>query len=132
MAITLNGTTGIVSPKVDALGLELDSKNVVEGGSNANGDYVRFADGTQICTFVGADVNANTANGAIFTSSGSTTWTFPATFSVAPRVTGSVGSTLRWCGLGAPGTTSVIVRHYAAVSDTASQASRLVAIGRWY
>jgi len=28
---------------------------VIEAGSNANGDYVRFADGTQICT------NANAA-----------------------------------------------------------------------
>lgn len=50
MAITLNGTTGITTPKLDALDLELGSKNVVERGSNANGEYVRFADGTQICT----------------------------------------------------------------------------------
>jgi len=50
MSITLNGTTGIISPKVNTLDLELDSKNVVERGSNANGEYVRFADGTQICT----------------------------------------------------------------------------------
>ena len=50
MAVQINGTTGITTPKLDALDLELGSKNVVERGSNANGEYVRFADGTQICT----------------------------------------------------------------------------------
>ena len=45
MPVVINGTTGIVSPKVNTLDLELDSKNVVERGSNANGEYVRFADG---------------------------------------------------------------------------------------
>lgn len=48
---------------------------VVERGANANGEYVRFADGTQICTspqFVNATVDAN--------ATGTLTWTFPATF----------------------------------------------------
>jgi hypothetical protein len=94
---------------------------VVESGSNSNGWYVRFADGTQICTFIGVGVNANTANGQIFTSSASSTWTFPAAFSEAPKVTGSVGSTLRWCGFGLPTTTTVIASHYSATSD-----------GRWF
>ena len=33
---------------------------VIERGSNANGEYVRYADGTQICTGTGAMVFANT------------------------------------------------------------------------
>lgn len=42
---------------------------VIERGSNANGEYVRFADGTQICT-------------NRFTTSGTSTdvWTYPAAF----------------------------------------------------
>lgn len=57
---------------------------VVERGSNANGEYVRFADGTQIC-FLSA------ASGSV-----DSTVTFPATFSEAatPQVSAArVGST---------------------------------------
>lgn len=50
MAVQINGTTGITTPRLDALDLELGSKNVVERGSNANGEYIRFADDAQICT----------------------------------------------------------------------------------
>lgn len=39
MAVQINGTTGITTPKLDALDLELGSKNVVERerGSTAGG-----------------------------------------------------------------------------------------------
>lgn len=42
---------------------------VVERGNNANGAYVRFADGTQICLIV-----------STFTVVAQVTWTFPASF----------------------------------------------------
>lgn len=50
---------------------------VIEHGSNANGDYVRFADGMQICTH-SADF--------IYNSSArmNCIWTFPATFAAEP------------------------------------------------
>ncbi|WP_299937498.1 hypothetical protein [uncultured Nitratireductor sp.] len=58
-------------------------------GSNANGEYVRFADGTQICWF----------NNATFTQGGSDfatyTWTLPAPFSgsqIAASATLHIGS----------------------------------------
>ena len=35
---------------------------IIERGSNANGEFVRFADGTQVCTFT-ATTNASTAAG---------------------------------------------------------------------
>lgn len=57
---------------------------IIERGSSANGEYVRYADGTQICwrEFSSQNVAANSA--------GSTqTWTYPAGFSVAPVVTGT-------------------------------------------
>lgn len=52
---------------------------VVERGSNANGEYVRFADGTQICTRSGfgwAGTNASNAASlpAAFVGNVSTTW----------------------------------------------------------
>lgn len=48
--------------------------SVIEStGSNANGQWIRFSDGTQICTHrINASATANTA--------GSTIWTFPVSF----------------------------------------------------
>src|SRR5690606_12477418 len=49
---------------------------IIERDSNANGDYVRFADGTQICT---ADVTFNTNRTDDFTE-----YLYPASFAVQP------------------------------------------------
>ncbi|MGD9916419.1 MAG: DUF2793 domain-containing protein [Paenirhodobacter sp.] len=65
---------------------------VIERGTTANGEYIRLADGTQICFAV--------LSGGSITASGSGTWadpyrsadlgwTFPAAFSVAPVVQAS-------------------------------------------
>ena len=54
---------------------------VIERGTNANGQYTRFADGTQWCwrdAVLSADVPATTYS--------EVTWTFPATFIAAPQV----------------------------------------------
>lgn len=48
---------------------ELDAKSEIERGTNANGMYVRFADGTQICTnTVSITVAIDQAKGAMFSS----------------------------------------------------------------
>ncbi len=58
----------------------------IQRGSNANGEYVRFADGTQICTFeLVQQTPGNTANGP-FWSALLPTWTFPIAFAAKPRV----------------------------------------------
>ncbi|WP_024585994.1 hypothetical protein [Aliihoeflea sp. 2WW] len=48
---------------------------VIERGSNANGEYVRFADGTQICM---RSITVDASNGSIVS------WPYPATFASAP------------------------------------------------
>ena len=53
----------------------LSAGAVIESGDNANGNYVRFADGTQVCWL---------SNGAAIAQSAvykTTEWTFPAQFS---------------------------------------------------
>src|SRR5690606_11134998 len=52
--------------------------SIVEQGSNANGQYIRYDNGIQIC-WTKRTVNANVASaqGSIFVS-GTLTWTFPA------------------------------------------------------
>ena len=64
----------------------------IERGSNANGDFVRLADGTQICMSRDiAGVDVNTAQGAGFTS-GARSWVYPARFSAAHPVVGAGSS----------------------------------------
>ncbi len=52
---------------------------IIERGSNANGEYVRFADGTQICWKYGITLTQ------ISSTHISTTWTFPAAFTPGDR-----------------------------------------------
>jgi hypothetical protein len=60
----------------------------IESGSNTNGTYIKFPDGTQICHYhiVPTDQAINVPYGSLFT--GTRTWTFPAPFvNVTPTVT---------------------------------------------
>jgi hypothetical protein len=68
---------------------------VIERGSNANGDYVRFADGTQFCQIAGVQFSFNSADILTYT------WTFPIGFagSTAPIVLGLFPSGAEYTGL---------------------------------
>lgn len=110
---------------------------VVESGSNSNGEYIRFADGTQICTHtqtgVASATNATQTN----------TWTFPVSF---------VSSPLRYVQFQArsneidPSTNYAIMLRIIGESNPTTQATyfwrtstsglnvhrALFALGRWY
>ena len=104
-------------------------------GSNANGEWIKFSDGTQICTlYVGVPGTTVAVDG----EHPITTWTYPAAFAVAPTFLG-----------GASGTNSgfFVVRSVNPTTTTVgglylinlSSAARgtppnlhLLAIGRWY
>lgn len=112
---------------------------IVEQGSGANGNYVRFADGTQICWHqldTTAAGNTSTATGSLFWQNADTTWTFPAAFSATPVVPQPSGvRTDRVCGgtiTGVASTTSVTMRAWAATTLGSSIALRCVAYGRWF
>lgn len=111
---------------------------VIERGSNADGEYVRFADGTQICTFQGNDASGLTvAEGPFYISPSDLTWTFPKAFIAAPTVTITGSRTDRYGGgflRGAGSTTAQNFRLFATVITSAGvniPHSR-VAIGRWF
>jgi hypothetical protein len=106
---------------------------VIERGTNANGEYVRFADGTQICTRTNLSAaNASTALGAVFRSA-DVAWTFPVTFIAAPVVQGDVDDADCWLTTsGAPSATTVNVRAIAAVTKAGALTLRATAIGRWF
>ncbi|WP_237685080.1 DUF2793 domain-containing protein [Szabonella alba] len=108
---------------------------VIERGGNANGDYVRFADGTQICTL---GLAASLAIGTGFMGgfrSAAQTWTFPAVFAAAPVLQAMAGDLTAFGAIGtdAPATTSA---QWAVTAITAQGAAMravsLTATGRWF
>jgi hypothetical protein len=60
---------------------------VIERGANANGEYVRFSDGTQVCTKTLTGLGpANIALGNVFRSALISFGSWAATFSAVPTV----------------------------------------------
>ena len=103
------------------------------GSPSSRGEYVRYADGTQICVIYSAGTqDVSNASGNIFRSNTTTTWTFPAVFSVAPVVTVAAESTIRWAAVSVPTTTTVDFRQFSAATSASLLDTRLVAVGRWF
>lgn len=110
---------------------------VMERGSNANGEYVRFADGTQICTL---RQTISLAIGTAFLGgfrSAAQTWAFPAAFvgGAWPAVTVTPESASAFSGIltGSPTSASAAWAVTSVTSQTA--ANRIVAMtatGRWF
>lgn len=112
---------------------------IIERGSNANGEYVRYADGTQICSIVMPTTshNVSTAVGALY-SSDAQTWTFPVAFSGIPAVFGMIGrgAVDPYKTFYSTYTRSATQHSYFIVCTTSSSGvglqGSLVAIGRWF
>lgn len=109
---------------------------IIERGSNANGEYVRFADGTQICT-ASLTINSTITSAHLggFINSGQT-WTFPAVFAAVPRVTGAPNNLNSFAVFASnvTGTIACSVFHSSVASQAtaADLIASVTAIGRWY
>lgn len=118
---------------------ELLSRGYVqESGSNANGSYIKFSDGTMIC-YLNITVTDQAIDTQYDTTSlyfGRRTWTFPVAFIKAPNVScgqfrwgtgGSWGSTT-----GASKTIAYLIGYdmYSRASGTKTTISA-IAIGKW-
>lgn len=106
---------------------------VIQRGSNGNGEFVRFADGTQICTNEINGSGTTTAAGSLYTS-GDDTWTFPQAFTSATglTVTAAVTATGRWINVSAVTASTATTRQYNTSSSAGTPTIRLMAIGRWF
>lgn len=111
----------------------------IEYGSNANGEYTRFADGWQICTKRMTGLGPiNTALGSGFVSGNISIGAWAAAFSAVPEVSGSGFGTNThvWSGSWpvAPTTTTGGVTHlFRFVTSAATDyALSITAFGRWY
>lgn len=141
-ALTVNATDGLLIQgsrayrRADILGpvsqtAGIATGAVIESGANADGAYVRFADGTMRCMHSGLSAaEANTADGSIYRSA-DLSWTFPSGFIAAPVVTGAVDDIDCWISV-APTTATATVRVKSSVAKAATLAIRLVAQGRWF
>lgn len=99
---------------------------IIERGSNANGSYVRYASGEQICW-----------HGISGSTSGAATWIFPAAFvgGSSPNVLGTPVITtlaLRTFLIAAPSNTSVEFNVLDGSAARTSTSVRVQAIGRWF
>ncbi|EPX75423.1 DUF2793 domain-containing protein [Salipiger mucosus] len=110
---------------------------VIERGSNANGDYVRFADGTQICTgtvdYAGISCSYGYAGG--YRSTAGPSVGFAAAFAADPRVIvcpDDIGdSDALVAGVVVSQPTHFSVRLFRVTSGTADFRGGFLAIGTW-
>ncbi len=107
---------------------------VLESGSNANGQYVRWADGTQICwQDDGANLAADSASGNVFRSAIPENWVFPASFANDQIFgTAAVDGDSRWAVARLVDNASLNYRQYQGSQSFTLVSTRLFAIGRWF
>lgn len=128
IATAMTGKALIVS---DILGPVSQSGGVptgalIEQGSNANGTYTKFADGTMLCR-----------HGLTSSASGETTWTFPAAFaglsaSISVLVLPVSASATLLAPRRAGRTTETVLFSVFNASARVETPVDLMAIGRWF
>lgn len=105
---------------------------VVEKGSNANGEYVRYSDGMQYCWGEPFSQIANVSIGSLYRSE-TKEWTYPKPFISQPVfISAGVQSYARWADIaGRPGANSATVLQYGFLQGTSEYITSLYAVGRW-
>ena len=135
--VPAGGTTGQVLIKNSSTDNDTKWGNIVESGSNENGTYVKFTDGTMICRATKRITGVTTAvpsGGNIPVSANQSGLTFPATFIEKPEISMSAGRHSAWIGYGwTPSTTATadfVVYTDVPVSDFYIDI-QYVAVGKW-
>lgn len=108
---------------------------IIESGSNANGSYVKFADGTMICRHRqgGTGLSLSAVSNMSYASGFS--WTYPAGFASAPAISVTGSNQANQFLFGSANTPNASGFTYAILGQSASSnvslAVDLIAIGRW-
>ena len=114
---------------------------VIERGSNANGEYVRYADGTQVCTTgrLRLGVVVNTAAGALFFTGNSMNYgALPAQFISPPCQSQSITNGDGLDSIASPNAAATTTnwgqfQHMSVATRSSSNyTDYLTAIGRWF
>ena len=126
--ISASGATGLVSLYlpfyIDTSGNCVASGQEITSGSNSNGSYIQFSDGTMICR----KTYGATANG--------TTITFPIAFISAPEYVGagdipSSSGAYNYIAAGIITTSNFMVVAHNGIGSPISEPFSFCAIGRW-
>jgi len=111
---------------------------IYERGSNANGEYVKFADGTMICSGL-KDLGTQTfsAVGGVFYTGPFNPISFPATFVGIPKVNIGVISSigLAWASQGSAFASTTASAGFFVLNTSAASNSLTavyIAVGRWF
>ena len=113
----------------------LSSKAIIERGSNANGEYIKFVDGTLICirSFITADQAITSPYGSLYV--GTISWTYPYTFVDEPFCSSSIHYTdqASWSGGAIISTTNTTFYIVDIVSRPSGSYVhfKFLAIGKW-
>jgi hypothetical protein len=132
------GKTNVLGTVSQASGVPTGA--VIERGSNSNGEYVKFADGTMICTFRadGAPQAVISSTGSMFQAGSEITWNFPSTFIAVPMISSAVArndaAPVMGCYHRTVTTTATTWRIWSSISMAAGNVKDvyLTAIGRWF
>lgn len=125
-------TSSIVHKQGDTI-TPLDDKIIYDSGSNSNGEYIRFADGTMICSkyYAGNPTSVLQWSSAIYyvdVPMGS--WAAP--FKVIKNVQVSNATNQYWCNIvNASETSAGTVRLIRPDKNAPTYNIHLFAIGRW-
>lgn len=109
---------------------------IIERGSNANGSYTKYADGTLICT--GSISTSRAINSAYFGGfrSGGEPFTFPSSFSSTPKVSAvlkDLTSAFGVCAINTNSTsTSIVFTSIDSIGTSDPRNADIIAIGTWY
>lgn len=115
------GQKSLVGPVSQAAGAPTGA--AMERGANANGEYLRLADGTQICS---VSLSATS-------SAGATVWTFPASFAVAPVVSViGQGAVPLVPTLESVTAMAASLSVYSLAGSRQSVPAHVTAVGRWF
>ena len=118
--------------------LALNGYSIIESGSNANGNYVKFADGTMIC-YLNTSVTDQAINNAYGANlyQGTRTWTYPVAF-INDTVSVSCGqfqwgTSASWGTVVSADKTSAQLRGIDAFSRATGTETKIqaIAIGKW-
>lgn len=126
--------SNLTTPTTDNLVNAINS--IVESGSNANGNWIKYSDGTMLCwkTYTFSNLAFNTAWGSVYESAYQEFGATPQTFISTPTIFTNNGNGAMAGIEGLNNTTTNSfgrTQLYRPVSGTASGAINLLAIGRW-
>ena len=115
---------------VNALGNKVSALEISQG-TNSNGEWVRFPDGTQICWKRELNNGGNTSlsAGALYRS-GNISWTFPSAFEGGVSIWGASDTWTHWVtSNGSTSTTGTFIQWSTSSSKNVNM--YVMAIGRW-